>query len=72
MGWVIAVIVIAIVGMCMDSDLGKIALAAGALALGCWLLEWILDLAFFGILAKICVAAVVLIVLFAILASIFG
>lgn len=72
MGWVIALIVILIIGACMDSGLGMIAIGAGVVALGMLLLEWITGLALFAVLAKICAVIIVLIVVGSILMAIFN
>ena len=72
MGWIVAIIIVAIILACMDSALGKVALVAGAVALGFLLLEWITDIGIFVVLSKVCAVIIVLIILWAILAAIFG
>ena len=72
MGWTIAIIVVAIILACMDSALGKVALGAGVVAIGFLLLDWITDIGIFVVLSKVCAVVIVLIILWAILAAIFG
>ena len=72
MGWIVLIIVVSLVASCLDSDLGKFAIGAGVVAIGCLVLNWILDIGFFVVLAKLCAVAIVLIILGVILSSIFG
>ena len=70
--WVALVVIAIVIGVLMDSDMGKIGLAAAALAVGFLILQWITGWEFLITLAKICAVGIVLLVLWAIFGSIFG
>ena len=69
---VAVVIVVAIIAACLDSILGKIVLGATIVALGLLLLSWISGMSFLIVLAKVCAAVVVIVVVGAILLAIIG
>lgn len=60
MVWIIVIAIV--IGLLLDSKLGKIVLGAGVAALGLWLLSWITEIDFFLTLVKICGVAVVVII----------
>lgn len=72
MGWIILIIVIALLATVLDSGLGKLTIGVGVVAIGMLLLNWILDVGIFVILAKLCAVVIVLLILWAVLAAIFG
>ena len=72
MGWVIAIVVIAIIAACMDSTAGKVVIGAGVVALGLLLLSWITGAGFFITLAKACAVIIVVIIIGLILMAIIG
>ena len=63
MFWAVVIIAIIIIGFCMDSDIGKIILVAGVIALGMLLLTWITGIEIFVTLAKICAVIIILIII---------
>lgn len=71
MFWVVAIIVVAIIAAFLDSDVGKVVMGAGVIAIGMLLLSWISGMGFFVTLAKVCAVIIVLIILWLILAAIF-
>lgn len=60
MVWIIAAVIV--IGLLMDSTLGKIILGIGVAGLGLWLLSWITDSDFLLTLVKLCGVALVVIV----------
>lgn len=60
MVWIIVIAIV--IGLLLDSKLGKIVLCAGVAALGLWLLSWITEMDFFLTLVKICGVTVVVII----------
>lgn len=72
MGWVIAFVVVAIVGMCLDSVAGKIVVGAGVVAIGLLLLAWITSADFFILLAKVCAVIIVVTITIIVLLAIIG
>lgn len=70
--WVGLIVVVAIIAMCLDSDVGKIIIGAAVLALGLLLVSWISGFGIFITLAKVCAVIIVVIIIGLILAAIFG
>lgn len=70
--WGALIVGILIIAFCMESDSGKAILALGICALGLGLISWLFDFSFLITLAKICVAIIVLIIVFCIVMAIFG
>ena len=69
MVWLVVAVVI--LGLLMDSELGKFVLGTGVVALGLLLIGWIFDATLFFTLAKICAGLIVVIVAFLIIKFIF-
>lgn len=65
------IIVVAIIAMCLDSEVGKVVIGAAVLALGLLLISWITGFGFFVTLAKVCAIIIVVVILVFILAAIF-
>lgn len=72
MFWVGVIVVVAIIAACLDSDLGKIVIAAAVIAVGLLLLSWISGFGIFITLAKVCAVIIVLIIVGLILSAIFN
>ena len=64
--------IVAIIGICMDSDTGKAILAVGVAAVGLWAISYITDIDLFYIFAKGCLVILVLILVFVVISAIFG
>ena len=63
---------IIIIAFCMESDAGKAILTFGVLAIGFVLLSWLFDFSVLMTLAKICVAIIVIIIIYCLVMTIFG
>ena len=59
---VLIIAAVIVIGLLMDSTLGKIILGIGVAGLGLWLLSWITDSDFLLTLVKLCGVALVVIV----------
>lgn len=71
-GWIVLIVIVAIIAVCLDTTFGKIVIGAGVVAIGFLLLAWITSLHFFIVLAKICAVIMVVTVTGAILIAIVG
>ena len=72
MGWVIAFVIVMVIGMCLDSIAGKIVIGAGVVALALLLLAWITSIDLFILLAKACAVVIVVVIAGVILLAIIG
>lgn len=72
MGWVIMIIIVALAAAFLESLPGKIVAGALVVALGLLLLSWITGFSFLIILAKMCAAIIVVVIVGTILFAIFG
>lgn len=72
MGWIVLVVIVALIAVCLDSVFGKIVIGAAVVAIGFLLLAWITSLHFFITLAKVCAVIMVVTVTGAILIAIVG
>lgn len=72
MGWVIAIIIVAIIAVFMDSTAGKVVVGAGVVALGLCLISWITGISFFITLAKVCAVIIVVVITGLILMTVFN
>ena len=63
--------IVAIIGICMDSDVGKSILAFVVAAVGLWAISYITDIDLFYIFAKGCLVILILIIVYAVIKSIF-
>lgn len=61
MGWVILIVIVALIAAFLDSLPGKIVAGSSVVALGLLLLSWITGFSFLITLAKVC--AVIIVVL---------
>ena len=62
MGWIIAIVIVAIIACCMDSVAGKAIIIAGVIALGLLLLSWVTGVELLISLAKMCAVVIVIII----------
>lgn len=67
MGWLIIIVIIALLATFAESLVGKMILGAMVLAIGFLLLKWITGIALFVVLAKICAVMIVIVLVGAIL-----
>ena len=70
--WGALVVGVLIIAFCMDSTAGKVILSCGVAAIGLAALSWITGFNIFWPLAKVCVVALVIILVATIIMSIFG
>lgn len=70
MGWIIAVVVVVLIAMWLDSAPGKVVMGAGVVALGLLILSWITGADFLITLAKACAVIIVVVITAALLLAI--
>ena len=68
----VLIAIVAIIGICMDSEEGKYILAFGVAAAGLWAISYLTGTNLFYIFAKGCLVIIVLILVFTLIASIFN
>ena len=72
MGWIILIVLLAIIAACLESLPGKLVVGSIVLAIGFLLLRWITGVELFIILAKVCAILIVITIVGAILLAIIG
>ena len=72
MGWAVAIAVLIVISLMMESGAGKALLVVGAVAIGLLLLSWITSAGFFVVLAKACAVIAVVIIVGVIVLTICG
>lgn len=71
MVWIIAIAVLMIISMLINSITGKISLAAGIVAIASLLLSLITGVAFFITISKLCLIIIVIVVVIGLLSALF-
>ena len=72
MGWIILIVILAIITACLESLPGKLVAGSIVLAIGFLLLRWITGVELFITLAKVCAILIVITIVGAILLAIIG
>lgn len=72
MGWIILIVIVAIIAACLDSVAGKLTFGGAVVAIGSLLLRWITGLSIFVTLAKLCAILMVVVIVGALLMAIIG
>ena len=72
MGWIILIVILAIIAACLESLPGKLVAGSIVLAIGFLLLRWITGVELFITLAKVCAILIVITIVAAILLAIIG
>lgn len=72
MGWIILIVILAIIAACLESLPGKLVAGSIVLAIGFLLLRWITGVELFITLAKVCAILIVITIVGAILLAIIG
>ena len=72
MGWIVAIVIFAIIAAALDSIAGKIVFGSGVVAIALLMLSWITGFAFLITLAKACAVIIVIALAVALLLAIIG
>jgi hypothetical protein len=72
MGWIVVIIIVALIAVSLESIPGKIVAGAAVVAIGLLLLSWITGLSFLITLAKVCAAIIVITIVGTILLALIG
>lgn len=72
MGWIVVIIIVALIAASLESIPGKIVAGAAVVAIGLLLLSWITGLSFLITLAKVCAAIIVITIVGTILLALIG
>ena len=72
MGWIVLIIILAVIAACLESLPGKLVAGSAVIAIGCLLLRWITGVELFITLAKACAVIIVLLIVGIILLSLRG
>ena len=72
MGWIVVIIIVALIAVSLESIPGKIVAGAAVVAIGLLLLSWITGLSFLITLAKACAAIIVITIVGTILLALIG
>lgn len=72
MGWIILIVILAIIAACLESLPGKLVAGSIVIAIGCLLLRWITGIELFVTLAKACAVIIVLLIVGIVLLALKG
>ena len=72
MGWIVVIVIVALVAVSLESIPGKIVAGAAVIAIGLLLLSWITGFGFLITLAKVCAAIIVITIVGTILLALIG
>ena len=72
MGWIVLIIILAIIGFFIESVAGKTVIVSLVIAGGCFLLSALTGFGIFIIIAKVCLGIAIIALVWAIIAAVIG